>query len=327
MSLKILKTGLLDTIQDNGRYGYQHLGINPGGAMDIAAMQTANLLVGNEMNEPVLELFYPAAEILVEKNALITIAGGNFSPMINGDGIKIGRPVLVTKNSVIQFPKKKKGQCCYLALSGGFKISAWLNSCSTNLKANVGGYDGRKLKKDDRIEFNSELENELLKNADMIKLPWRATPLPDPSQDKEIFVIPGNEFDDLSERSKEIFNSNEFRVTISSDRMGYRLEGENMNTTVKGELVSSGVNFGTIQLLPNGQLIVLMADSQTTGGYPRIAHVISAHLSKISQKQSGEIIKFTIVDQAKAENLRINQYLHLQQLKNGSKFRLQEFLK
>jgi antagonist of KipI len=327
MSLKILKAGLLDTVQDNGRYGYQHLGVNPGGAMDIAAMQTANLLIGNEMNEPTLELFYPAAEILFEKNAFITVAGGNFSPTINGDGIKMGRPVMVTKNSVIQFPKKKKGQCCYLAVHGGFKIPSWLNSCSTNLKANAGGYGGRKLKKEDRIELNTDFKNELLSNSDMIKLPWRAAPIPDLSHEKEIFIIPGNEFDDLSGASKNTFLNKEFKVAMLSDRMGYRLEGENLMTTARQELVSSAVNFGTIQLLPNGQLIVLMADSQTTGGYPRIAHVISAHLSKISQKQPGEMIKFTIVDQAKAEDLRRNQYLHLQQLKNGSKFRLQDLLK
>jgi antagonist of KipI len=327
MSLKILKAGLLDTVQDNGRYGYQHLGVNPGGAMDLAAMQTANLLIGNEMNEPTLELFYPAAEILFEKNAFITVAGGNFSPTINGDGIKMGRPVMVTKNSVIQFPKKKKGQCCYLAVHGGFKIPSWLNSCSTNLKANAGGYGGRKLKKEDRIELNTDFKNELLSNSDMIKLPWRAAPIPDLSHEKEIFIIPGNEFDDLSGASKNTFLNKEFKVAMLSDRMGYRLEGENLMTTARQELVSSAVNFGTIQLLPNGQLIVLMADSQTTGGYPRIAHVISAHLSKISQKQPGEMIKFTIVDQAKAEDLRRNQYLHLQQLKNGSKFRLQDLLK
>jgi len=327
MSLKILKAGLLDTVQDNGRYGYQHLGVNPGGAMDLAAMQTANLLIGNEMNEPTLELFYPAAEILFEKNAFITVAGGNFSPTINGDGIKMGRPVMVTKNSVIQFPKKKKGQCCYLAVHGGFKIPSWLNSCSTNLKANAGGYGGRKLKKEDRIELNTDFKNELLINSDMIKLPWRAAPIPDLSHEKEIFIIPGNEFDDLSGASKNTFLNKEFKVAMLSDRMGYRLEGENLMTTARQELVSSAVNFGTIQLLPNGQLIVLMADSQTTGGYPRIAHVISAHLSKISQKQPGEMIKFTIVDQAKAEDLRRNQYLHLQQLKNGSKFRLQDLLK
>jgi antagonist of KipI len=327
MSLKILKAGLLDTIQDKGRYGYQHLGVNPGGAMDLTAMQTANLLVGNEMNESTLELFYPAAEILFEKNAFITVAGGNFSPTINGDGIKMGRPVMVTKNSVIQFPKKKKGQCCYLAVHGGFKIPSWLNSCSTNLKANAGGYAGRKLKKEDRIEFNIDFKNELLSNSDMIKLPWRAAPLPDMSHEKEVFIIPGNEFDDLPDESKKAFINKEFKVAILSDRMGYRLEGENLITTARQELVSTAMNFGTIQLLPNGQLIILMADSQTTGGYPRIAHVISAHLSKISQKQPGDMIRFTIVDQSKAEDLRRNQHLHLQQLKNGSKFRLQDFLK
>jgi len=327
MSLKILKAGILDSIQDRGRYGYQHLGINCSGAMDTTAMQTANLLVGNEINGPVLELFYPAAEILFEKNAFITITGGNFSPMINGDRIKTGQPVMIKKNSVIQFPKKKKGQCCYIAIHGGFRLSPWLNSYSTNLKAGAGGYEGRRLKKGDYIEFNFNFKNELLNETDLVRLPWRAAPFADGSTVTEIFVLPGNEWNRLTEESKNIFLNDEFTLSVLSDRMGYGLTGESLTTINKEELVSSAVNFGTIQLLPNGQMIILMADSQTTGGYPRIAHVISSHLSKLAQKQPGEIIKFTIVNQSKAEELLIKQYLHLQQLKNGSKFRLQDFLK
>jgi antagonist of KipI len=327
MSLKILKPGILDTIQDEGRYGYQHLGINPGGAMDLLAMHTANLLIGNKMNEPVLELFFPAPDILFEQNALITITGGNFSPMINGDGIKTGRPVMVKKNTVIQFPQKKKGQCCYLAVHGGFKLTPWQNSCSTNLKAAAGGLEGRKLQRGDCIEFNKNFCHERLKDADIIKLHWRAAPITDQSGDEEIFVLPGNEWGYLNEQSKNIFYNNNFQVALSSDRMGYRLSGNKLVSENNIELVSAAVNSGTIQLLPNGELIVLMADSQTTGGYPRIAHVISAHLPKLSQKQPGEKIKFTIVDQAIAEDLLLKQKLHLQQLKNACNFRLQDILK
>jgi antagonist of KipI len=303
MSLKILKPGILDTIQDEGRYGYQHLGINPGGAMDLLAMHTANLLIGNKMNEPVLELFFPAPDILFEQNALITITGGNFSPMINGDGIKTGRPVMVKK------------------------LTPWQNSCSTNLKAAAGGLEGRKLQRGDCIEFNKNFCHERLKDADIIKLHWRAAPITDQSGDEEIFVLPGNEWGYLNEQSKNIFYNNNFQVALSSDRMGYRLSGNKLVSENNIELVSAAVNSGTIQLLPNGELIVLMADSQTTGGYPRIAHVISAHLPKLSQKQPGEKIKFTIVDQAIAEDLLLKQKLHLQQLKNACNFRLQDILK
>jgi antagonist of KipI len=327
MSLKILKPGILDTIQDEGRHGYQHLGINPGGAMDLLAMQTANLLVGNKMNEPVLEIFFPAPDILFEQNALITITGANFSPTINGDGIKTGRPVMVKKNTVIQFPKKKKGQCCYLAVRGGFKLIPWLNSCSTNLKAAAGGFEGRKLQRGDCIEFNKDFCHERLKDADIIKLHWRAAPITDESGDEEIFVLPGNEWNYLAKQSRNIFCNNNFQVGLSSDRMGYRLNANKLVSENNMELVSAAVNSGTVQLLPNGELIVLMADSQTTGGYPRIAHVISAHLPKLAQKQPGSTIKFTIVDQAIAENLLLKQKLHLQQLKNACNFRLQDILK
>ena len=326
MSLKILKAGILDTIQDEGRFGYQHLGINPGGAMDLLAMQTANLLTGNEMNKPVIEFFYPAAEIYFEKNALIAITGANFSPTLNGQRIKNGVPVMVKKKSVLAFSKKKNGQCCYLTVQGGFNLLPWLNSNSTNLKAMAGGYEGRKLMKGDILEFNTDFKNERLKKNDFYKLSWRSVCFNNESAEDEIFVIPGNEWNYLMAESKNNFTNNEFHIAISSDRMGYRLNGENLVSSNKEELVSSAVNFGTIQLLPNGELIILMADSQTTGGYPRVAHIVSAHLSKLSQKQPGSTIKFTIVNQQTAENLFMKQQLHLQQLKNGCNFKLQQFL-
>jgi antagonist of KipI len=273
------------------------------------------------------EIFFPAPDILFEQNALITITGANFSPMINGDGIKTGRPVMVKKNTVIQFPQKKKGQCCYLAVHGGFKLTPWLNSCSTNLKAAAGGFEGRKLQRGDCIVLNKDFCHDRLKEADIIKLHWRAAPITDESGDEEIFVLPGNEWSYLTKQSKSVFCNNNFQVALSSDRMGYRLNGDKLISENNAELVSAAVNSGTIQLLPNGELIVLMADSQTTGGYPRIAHVISVHLPKLAQKQPGEKIKFTIVDQAIAENLLLKQKLHLQQLKNACNFRLQDILK
>jgi len=326
MSLKILKAGILDTAQDGGRFGYQHFGINPGGAMDVFALQIANLLVGNKMNEPVLEFFFPAPEIIFEKNTLLTITGANFSPTINGDGIKMCRPVMVKKNTVIQFPQLKSGKCCYLSVRGGFKLSSWLNSNSTNTKAAAGGFEGRKLMKGDLIEFNLDFEHEKICKADIYKLPWRAAPFEDESGEDEIFVLPGNEWDHLTEESKNDFINKEFNLDLSSDRMGYKLKGENLETTNKEELVSSAVNFGTIQLLPNGETIVLMADSQTTGGYPRLAHIISAHLPKFSQKQPGQKVKFTIVKHELAEDLTMRIQLHLELLKNASNFRLQNLL-
>ena len=326
MSLKILKAGILDTVQDRGRFGYQHLGVNPGGAMDIFAMQTANLLVGNKTSEAVLEFFFPAPEIIFERNTLLTITGANFSPTINGDGIKMCRPVMVKKNTVIQFPQRKNGQCCYLSVHGGFKLSAWLNSNSTNTKALAGGLEGRKLIRGDSIEFNFDFENEKISKADIYKLPWRAAPFEDESSEEEIFVLSGNEWGYLNEESKNAFKNKEFIVDLSSDRMGYKLRGENLVTVNKEELVSSAVKFGTIQLLPNGELIVLMADSQTTGGYPRVAHIISAHLPKFSQKQPGQKVKFTIVKHELAEDLTMRRQLHLEQLKNASNFRLQNLL-
>lgn len=327
MSLKILKAGILDTIQDAGRFGYQHLGINTSGAMDILAMQTANLLLGNEINEPVLEMFFPAPDILFEQNAFITITGANFSPMINGDGIKINRTVMVKKNTVIQFPQKKKGQCCYLSVQGGFRLKAWLNSCSTNLKAGAGGYKGRKLQKDDVLEFKSSFDHARLKDSDVVKLQWRSAPLTDPSGENEFFVLPGHEWNWLTTQSQRDFFSGAFSIAASSDRMGYRITGKKLISGNNTELVSSAVNFGTIQLLPMGELIILMADSQTTGGYPRIGHVISAHLPKLAQKQPGEKIQFRQCDLEEAERFRMCQQKELNKLRSAAGFKREQIFK
>jgi antagonist of KipI len=327
MSLKILKAGILDTLQDAGRYGYQQLGINTGGAMDLLAAQTANLLVGNDMNEGVIELFFPAFEIFFEENALIAVYGADFSPTVNGEKINNGQPVMIKENSVLQFTKKKKGQCCYLAVKGGFKINKWLGSYSTNLKAAAGGYDGRKLQTDTILEFNTAFQYGYKNVYDFYKLPWTVSLYNDESGEEEIFVLPGNEWEHLSGESKNNFTEKNFQITAASDRMGYRLKGDDLTSSFKEELISAAVNYGTIQFLPNGQLIILMADCQTTGGYPRVAHVIAAHHSKLAQKQPGVNIKFTLVNQAAAEALLLKQHQHLLQLKNACNFKLQDFLK
>src|SRR5689334_12188357 len=143
MSLTIIKAGIQDTIQDLGRYGHQHLGINPSGAMDKYAMQLANMLVGNDPAEAVLEMHFPASVFLFKKDAMIAITGADFSPSINGEPIPSGHAIIVNKNDVLQFHKPVNGSRAYLAVKGGYAIAPWLNSRSTHLKAAAGGFFGR----------------------------------------------------------------------------------------------------------------------------------------------------------------------------------------
>ncbi len=325
MSVKIIKAGLLDTIQDNGRFGYQHLGVNPTGAMDKNAMQLANILVGNNMNEAVIEMHFPASVYMFTLPALIALGGADFSPSINGEPVPNFHPIIVGKNDVLQFHKPVEGARTYLAVGGGFAINKWMNSYSTHLKAKSGGFHGRSLNKGDELLFLQPSSFHIEQN-DFIVLPWRA----DTNWTnvvKEILVLPGNEWDRLTTESKENFEMTSFVITNQSDRMGYRLNNIPLPAMSNEQIISSGVSFGTVQLLPDGKLIILMADHQTTGGYPRIAHVISAHHSKLSQMKAGDKIQFRITNQSTAEEFFIKQEQHLLQLQNACNFRLQEYFK
>ena len=325
MSLRIIKSGVFDTIQDQGRNGFQFLGINPGGPMDRFSAQMVNMLVGNEIEEPIIELHFPPSIFLFEAETLLALAGADFGATINGEDIPLWQPLIVAKNSILQFQKWKQGARCYLGIREKLKVEKWLNSYSTNVKAGAGGIAGRALQKDDVILYKEgNGYSHLLNDNDFAVLPWKADVAWSDAPVDWITVIPGNEWDWLTEHSRDKFLKTSFVIDSLADRMGYRLRGT-LEANKNGELVSSAVTFGTVQLLPNGELIVLMADHQTTGGYPRIAHVVSADLPALAQKRPGDFVSFRITDQGHAEDLLMQQQQHLSQLQIACKFRLQEF--
>lgn len=327
MSLKILKAGMLDTVQDLGRYGYQQFGINPTGTIDKHAASIANILVGNDVNEPIIEMRFPAQSIFFEQPAMIALTGADFNATINGQSIPINHPVLISKYSTLQFHSLKNKSHCYLAIKGGMKIPEWLNSHSTNLKAEAGGFDGRRLLKDDVIELKDEsVDHKFSDKEDLKILPWKANEDFGIDETEGIMVIKGSEWDWLEESSKEKFLKNPFFISPNSDRMGYRLASEPLHSGIKTELVSSAVSFGTIQLLPDGQLIILMADHQTTGGYPRLGNIISAHLPMLAQMNAGDKIYFKFTDHQTAENLLLKQHNHLKQLEIACKLKLENYI-
>jgi len=327
MSLKVIKAGILDTIQDMGRYKYQYLGINPGGVMDRFAASIVNILVGNSMNEAVLEMHFPAAAFLIEQPTIIAIGGADFFSTINGEPVPLWHPILINKNSVLQFEQLRSGARCYLAVKNGLQADKWLGSYSTHLKANTGGYKGRALRKDDAINFKRQSNySRFFSEKDSIVLPWQADIKWTGDQNDKIFIIAGNEWKMLDNASQYHFLNQPFTVSPVSDKMGYRMRGANLTTNNGFELISSAVSFGTIQLLPDGQLIILMADHQTAGGYPRIAHVITAHLPVLAQSRAGAKINFSMTDIETAEKLLMLQQQHLLQLQNACTFRLEEFL-
>lgn len=323
--MRIIKQGVLDTIQDLGRYGYQHLGINCNGAMDRFSMQLANALLGKELNAPVFEIHFPSSQILFEKEAIICISGADFLPAINDQPVPLHHPVAVNKKTILKFEKLQTGSRCYLSFLNELQLDKWLNSYSTNLKAGAGGFQGRSLLKNDVILFQKELNiSKLLHEKDFIVFPWKAHDVVNTRNEIE-FII-GSEWHWLTKNAQELFQEQWFQITNEADRMGYLLASQSLEQKNADQLVSSAVCFGTVQLLPNGQLIILMADHQTAGGYPRVASVISAHLPILAQKKPNDVIKFKMTYLEEAEKKIVSQKKYLLQLQIACKFRMEEFL-
>jgi antagonist of KipI len=214
-----------------------------------------------------------------------------------------------------------------MAVKGGLVTDKWLGSHSTHLSTGAGGFHGRRLQKDDVIEFREPLDYQSLPgDADYKILPWKTNDVFEKFSETELLVIPGTEWDWLEKSLQEKFLNSPFYISSHSDRMGYRLTGLSLQTKEKKELISSGVCFGTIQLLPDGQLIILMADSQTTGGYPRLGNIISAQHSFLAQMKAGNPIRFKFTDPYTAENLLLKQQQHLKQLETACKWKLENYI-
>lgn len=323
MSITIVKSGLFTSIQDMGRHGYQHLGINPGGAMDIPALQTANLLVQNNYNEAVIEFYFPAPQIKFNQSAFIALSGANFGAEINGTQIPINHPVYIAAGSTLQFKQKISGQIGYLAVQGGFVLNEWLNSNSTNTKAGAGGFEGRTLKNNDTIAQQQHTYN-FDNNNQIFILPWMAVTKPF-YNNTPFHIIAGNEFKCLTPDSQQILTQQNFTISPQSDRMGCRLNGPALSLQQPVEMISTAVTRGTIQLLPNGQCMVLLADHQTTGGYPRIGHICSSAFASLAQKSTGEKVSFLLVDGETAEKNLHYQAQHLKQLTNACTLQLNAY--
>ncbi|MEO8403012.1 MAG: biotin-dependent carboxyltransferase family protein [Chitinophagaceae bacterium] len=327
MNLRIIKSGVLDTVQDMGRYGSRYLGINPGGAMDKYAARIANSLVMNEPDAAVIEFHFPASAVFFEQPALIAVSGADFSPYVNGEPVPSLQPILLSKYSILQFERVIKGARGYLGIYGGMNIQPWLNSYSANLKIGIDGYLGKPLQANDEIGIQTvDAFTALLNTKEFIVLPWKADASWDNTANEEIKILPGPEWDRLDRNSQTKLLNESFTINNQSDRMGYQLSGPPLIQQSNDEMISSAVTFGTVQLLPDGQLIILMADHQATGGYPRIANVISAHHSRLAQARPGEKFQFVLSNQQEAEELFLKQENHLGHLRNACRFRLEQLL-
>ncbi len=316
MSILLKKPGILTTLQDLGRTGYRRFGINPGGAMDTAAARLANIVVGNDDDEAVLEVHFPAPEIVFEANAIVAICGADLSPCIDGTSIDNWRPLFVKKGSTLKFAEKTSGNRAYLAARGGYKIKEWLGSASTNLTAGFGGVQGGKLAAGDRLLFKAKTRSQQLPVSGRVSSSLVPHYRPFPT----VRVVTGAEYEYLTDEGRALLVDHDFVISHDSNRMGFRLVGEPIVFAKPRDFISSAVSFGTIQTLPEGQLIVLMADHQTAGGYPRVAHVIGRDLPLIAQLGANDKVAFHLIDHADAEQLAVEYECELNFLRVGCRF-------
>jgi antagonist of KipI len=330
MGLRILKPGLLTHVQDSGRWGYQKEGMLVSGAMDDSALRLANLLVGNPEGAAALELSLLGPHILFEEDYLIALSGFPFSASIEGRAVVPNRPLWVKRGSLLKIGAARAGCRAYLAVSGSFDLPLLLGSRATYLRGGLGGFQGRALQAGDLLPCCGPSERaaaliEQLKEKggrkSFVQASWglaeaASFPLASSPGDAPLLLraMRGPEWDLFRTESQQAIWESPFLLSPQSDRMGLRLQGTMLALKEAGELLSSAVTMGTVQVPAGGQPIVLGADRQTTGGYPRIAQVISADFSILAQARPGSRLQFQEVSLAQAQQLALQQHRQLGQL-------------
>ncbi|QKY70340.1 biotin-dependent carboxyltransferase family protein [Lentibacillus sp. CBA3610] len=292
---KFKKTGLQTTVQDLGRQGLQQYGVVASGAMDPFALQVANVLVGNRRDEAALEIALMGPELDVLSSAVIAICGADLSPAINGKRAPMWKSFKVQAGDRITFGRPVAGVRAYLAVAGGYDVPVVMGSKSTYERANLGTV----IEKDMTINGFDVSAHHGVGLIDR-EIPQYANPA-------HIRVVKGPDTDRFTEKGIETFYRQEHIVSPESDRMGYRLKSTEIPHKNGADIWSDAIPFGTIQVPANGQPIIMMADRQTTGGYTRIATVISVDLPKVSQLPPNSSIQFQPVNVNEAQKLAVNE--------------------
>ncbi|QHT67258.1 biotin-dependent carboxyltransferase family protein [Rhodocytophaga rosea] len=333
MSLEIIRPGLLTTVQDTGRYHFRKQGIIVSGAMDTFALRIGNLLVGNSEEEAALEITFAGPEIRFTQPHLIAITGTLGTTYINNEPVSLWKPVFVPKDSVLTFGLPRTGCRAYLTIAGGLDVPKVMGSYATYMRAKMGGWFGRPLQAGDILPckeptgYTHKLNNLVKTDAQpYVQATWgfASRYYPAITHEPVIRVMRGPEYDHLPEQSKADLWNKSFQVSTQSDRMGFRLQGSKLALNNPVELISSAVTFGTIQLPPDGNPIILMADHQTTGGYPRIAQVISADLSILAQVLPQQTIRFKEISLTDAQQLYYQQESIIRQVREAIKLRIKQ---
>ena len=295
---EVLRPGINTTFQDKGRFHMQHLGVAPGGCMDLKSFLIANALVKNSFEEGILEFAYQGpllklikgtTKIAITGNVLFQIIKSN-SKIINGE---CNRSYDLKEGDTIDILATKQSAYGYMALEGGFDIKPFCNSVSVLARAKIGPNGGKKININEKIYIKRNSKSE--KNF--------VAQFKNSNNNNTIRVLKGPQFDYFSKESQQAFLSKSYKITNLTDRMGMRLEGEIMKNIVSTNIRSEGITKGAIQVPADGQPIVLLTDYPTIGGYPKIANVISADYNILIQKTPGEKFFFKLIELKEAEQL------------------------
>jgi antagonist of KipI len=286
--VRVIRGGMLTTIQDTGRWGYQSRGVPVAGPMDPVSHRLANALVGNERAAATLEVTLLGPELEFEDERVVAVTGAEFEIMLDGRPAPHGTPFLVAKESHLRFGQRRRGSRAYLAIRGGVAVSPVLGSRSTHVISAMGGLSGRPLRTGDRITLGV---------ADATR-PTAAPPSDPvvelPSRPARLRVLAGPQADAFTSDALDTLQSAPYTVGQQSDRMGFRLEGPRLTHARGADIISDATPLGVLQVPASGQPILLMADRQTTGGYPKIATVISADMAVAGQLGPGDTIAFAV---------------------------------
>ena len=284
--IEVISAGLYTTIQDQGRFGFRNIGVPTSGAMDMNSARLANALLDNEINAAVVEMTYNGSTLKFNTNTFVAITGANCSITLNSQPVKMNTVIAINCDSVLKIGRALKGVRIYLAIAGGFDYPKILNSQSF--------YHGitpvSHIHKGDHLKIFKQCKPII--NRSSIKVDNKHF------DDQTINVTTGPEFKLLDKISQQILRKKKFKISAQSNRMAYKLEiGDNLTETLKAkDIVTSCVQPGTVQLTPSGELIVLMRDAQTTGGYARILQLTDDSINRLSQKTAGKLIAFSLKD-------------------------------
>lgn len=291
MTITILETGPLATIQDSGRFGYQRFGMPSSGPMDGFAFEAANILVDNPANTAAIEFTSPGLSFYTHEPVLIAATGYGIKLFIEEEEFPIWMSLFIRKNRTVRIEKTSEGMWGYLAIAGGFNVGTILGSSSTYLRGKLGGLDGRPLQSNDQLALGIP-QSDLTTAAGRIFTPEKR---PSYSISPTLRVILGPQKEAFNASGIQTFLSQDYTIQLNSDRMGYRCEGAKIQHSGVADIVSDGIVTGAIQVPANGLPIIMMADHQTTGGYPKIATVIRADLPLLAQTPPLKNIRFCAV--------------------------------